>query len=258
MQRFFHPFRLLESLTYVPRIDIIEKMKDLFKSLSKFEIFLWAFSVIVLIVTFIVSPNKDYINLSASLIGVTSLIFIAKGKYFGQILMIAFALLYSVISLLFKYYGELITYAGMSLPMAVVSLIKWIKHKSDSAEEVEVSSTKRSHILILFSLTAAVTVAFYFILGALGNANLIFSTLSVATSFLAAGLTCLRNRFYALAYCANDVVLIVLWSLASYEDLSYLTMVVCFAVFLINDIYGFINWTRMKKRQAKENLSPGE
>lgn len=226
-------------------------MKNLLKSFTKFEICLWSFSTVTLIVTFIISPNKDWVNLVTSLIGVTSLIFIAKGKPFGQMLMIAFAILYSVVSFFFKYYGELITYAGMSLPMAILSLFKWLKHKSKDADEVEVGSSKPIHILILSGLCAAVTTAFYFILRALGNANLIFSTVSVSTSFLAAGLSSLRNRFYALAYCANDIVLIVLWSLASVEDISYLTMVVCFSVFLINDFYGFINWTRMKKRQEK-------
>ncbi|MDD4415074.1 MAG: nicotinamide mononucleotide transporter, partial [Oscillospiraceae bacterium] len=69
------------------------------------------------------------------------------------------------------------------------------------------------------------------------------------TSFLAVYLTFRRSPHYALAYAANDIVLIVLWVLASMSDITYLSVVICFAMFLVNDIYGFINWSKMHKRQ---------
>ena len=37
------------------------------------------------------------------------------------------------------------------------------------------------------------------------------------------------------------------------EDISYLSVVVCFIAFLANDIYGFISWRKIEKRQA-ENM----
>ncbi len=101
----------------------------------------------------------------------------------------------------------------------------------------------------IFVLSAVVTLVFYFILGALGTANLLPSTLSVTTSFLAVCLTFRRSPYYAAAYAANDVVLVILWVTASLSDASYVSVAVCFAVFLANDIYGFISWSRMKKRQ---------
>ena len=100
-------------------------------------------------------------------------------------------------------------------------------------------------------LAVIVTGAFYFILRALGNANLLFSTISVTTSFLASWLTMMRSPLYALGYAANDVVLIVLWVLAAMEDASYLPMVVCFVMFFLNDSYGCVNWRRMERRQME-------
>ena len=99
-------------------------------------------------------------------------------------------------------------------------------------------------------LTAVVTAVFYFILEAFGTANLVPSTISVTTSFLAVFLTFRRSPYYALAYAANDIVLIVLWVLASMEDIHYVSVMVCFVVFFVNDMYGFVNWRRMAKRQA--------
>ena len=80
---------------------------------------------------------------------------------------------------------------------------------------------------------------------------MIFSTVSIATSFLASGLTFLRNPYYALAYAGNDVVLIILWILASIAEPENAPMIICFIIFFINDFYGFINWERMRKRQSK-------
>ena len=98
-------------------------------------------------------------------------------------------------------------------------------------------------------LTAGVTFGFYFILDHYGTANMLPSTLSVTTSFIAVYLTFRRSPYFALAYAANDVVLIILWTLAAVEDVSYLSVIICFVMFLVNDLYGFVSWKRMEKRQ---------
>ena len=146
----------------------------------------------------------------------------------------------------------MITYLLMTSPIAIMSVISWIRHPYKDTSEVTVSRLSRKTVLALFALAALVTVLFYFILKALGNANLLVSTISVTTSFLASALTLLRSPYYALAYAANDVVLIVLWIMASVSDISYLPMIACFLMFFANDVYGFVNWRRMQKRQESE------
>ena len=101
----------------------------------------------------------------------------------------------------------------------------------------------------MIALTLVVTVIFYFVLRYFNTANLLPSTISVTTSYLAVYLTFRRSPYFALAYAMNDVVLIVLWILASITDISYLSVVICFVVFFVNDMYGFISWKRMEKRQ---------
>ena len=98
-------------------------------------------------------------------------------------------------------------------------------------------------------LAVFVTIIFYFILDYFNTANMFFSTLSVSTSFIAAYLTFRRSPYFALAYAANDVVLIILWTMASFIKTSYISVVICFVVFLINDLYGFVSWLKMEKRQ---------
>ncbi len=225
-------------------------MRKLINYFTKFELLLWVTSVLLITVSFLVFDRTNYLTLCASLIGVTSLIFCAKGNPVGQILMIIFSLLYGVISYGFSYYGEMITYLGMTMPMAVFSLISWLKNPyKGKKSEVEISKLKKSDKIIISFLTVVVTVLFYFILSHFNTANIIPSTISVTTSFAAAGLTFRRSPYFALIYALNDVVLIVLWVLASMSDVRYISVVVCFVAFLLNDIYCFVNWQRMKKRQ---------
>lgn len=229
--------------------EVIMKIKNPFSHLTKFELGLWLVSLAVVAASFIFSPATDYLTLAASLIGVTALILIAKGLVFGQVLCVIFAAMYGIVSFRAQYYGEMITYIGMSAPAAVAAIVAWLKNPYGENDEVKVNRPSRRSIISAFAATVAVTVAFYFILGALGTANLWFSTLSVATSFIASALMFLRSPYYAVAYAANDVVLIVLWILASFSNISDLPMIFCFVMFLLNDLYGFISWRRMERRQ---------
>lgn len=201
---------------------------------------------------FFLLDKENFLTLTASLIGVTSLILNAKGNPAGQLLMVIFSVLYGIISFRSSYYGEMITYLGMTAPMAVFSLISWIKNPyNGNKAEVKVNRLKKKEICFMMVLTVIVTVVFYYILAAFHTVNLMLGTISVTTSFLAVYLTFRRSAVFALAYAANDLVLIVLWVLAALSNTSNLSVVICFIMFLLNDIYGFINWSNMQKRQER-------
>lgn len=230
----------------------LEELMKLFKAfseLSRGELLLWIGSLAAVTAAFLFSGGGDILTLIASLLGATALIFVSKGMVLGQVLTVVFAVFYGIISFYFRYYGEMITYLGMTAPIAVMSVVSWLKHPYKKTAVVEVNRVSRKQIGLMLVFAVIVTVAFYFILKVMGNANLIFSTISVTTSFIASYLTFLRSEFYGLGYAANDIVLIILWIMATVEDISYLPMVVCFVVFFVNDIYGFINWKRLKKSQ---------
>lgn len=227
----------------------MSKFKNYF---SKTDITLWLSSIFLIIVSFCIFDKESYMTLCASLIGVTSLIFSAKGNPFGQLLMIIFSLLYGIISYTFAYYGEMITYLGMTMPMAIFALISWLKNPYNGKKsEVKVDSLSANESIFMWIITVVVTILFYFILEYFNTSNIVPSTISVTTSFVAVYLTFKRSPYFALAYAANDIVLIILWILASLSDVCYISVVVCFVAFLFNDIYGFISWQKMKLRQSK-------
>lgn len=227
----------------------MHKIKNCF---SKSDIALWLTSVVLIFTSFCLFDKENYLTLCASLIGVTSLIFSAKGNPFGQLLMVVFSLLYGIISYTFSYYGEMITYLGMTMPMAIFALISWLRNPfNNNKAEVKVNSITTKETIFMYLATILITIIFYFVLKYFNTANIVPSTLSVTTSFLAVYLTFRRSPYFAIAYAANDIILIILWCYASLYDIRYISVVICFATFLMNDIYGYINWEKMRIRQNK-------
>ncbi len=212
---------------------------------------LWLGSMVLILGAYLLFQGESRLTLIASLVGATSLIFNAKGNPFGQLLMVIFSILYGIISYGFAYYGEMITYIGMTGPMALFALIAWLRHPfQGNRAEVEVNRLSPRELGFMAALSAVVTLIFYYILAACHTANILLSTLSVTTSFIAVYLTFRRSPLYAIGYAANDVILIALWVLASLENRSYSSVVVCFVAFLFNDLYGFISWQKMYRRQS--------
>ena len=227
-------------------------LKNPLTQLSKKDFIVWGISLLVVGASILLSPDVSLTTLLASLIGVTALIFLAKGDVWGQFLSMVFATLYAITSLSFRYYGEAITYMFMTFPSALACAISWLRHPyKGNANQVAISRLTLLQKMILPPLAILVTVAFYFILGALNTPNLIFSILSILTSFIASYLTFFRSPYYAVAYSFNDVVLIILWTLASIEKPSYIPMILCFVMFLVNDIYGFVSWKIREKSQSE-------
>lgn len=225
-------------------------MKKILKYFSIFEWCLWLGSIVTVVVFFIVLQNKEWLYLVTTILGATSLIFLAKGNLVGLILTSIFSVFYTIVAITFKYYSEVITYAFMTLPITIISIIQWFKNPyKGNKSEVEIVELKKETYINIIVVAVCITIIFYFVLSWLNTPNLIFSTISIFTSFIAAYLSLKRSRFYAIAYAANDIVLIVLWALATVEDLSYLAVVICFVSFFANDVYAFINWTKLYKKQ---------
>ena len=228
-------------------------MKNPFKSLNKFDICLWVVAFTAILLTFFLTSSRDYMTLASSITGITMLMFIVKGNVVGQFLTVAFSVCYGIVSYFTGYYGEMITYLGMSTPAAIYAIVTWLRHPYKDSASISVAKLNAKKLIIVGVISAVVTVAFFFILRALNTTNLIISTVSVALSMTAACFTILRSPFYGLAYACNDIVRIVLWSLGAATDITRLPIVMCFSLFFIYDTYGFINWMRMRKKQNADS-----
>ena len=225
-------------------------MKNPFAVLKKKDIILLLAELTLIVMLNCVFGQTEAVRLAATVSGVTALIFMASGSVWGQILTVVFSILYGIISFECRYYGEMITYVFMSLPIAAFSAVVWFRHPHEKGVDVvSVHRLKPFEKVIVAAGAAASTVIFYFVLKYFDTPNLGWSTVSVLTSFAAASLCLFRSPFYALAYAVNDIVLIVLWSLMSTADEGYIPVIACFILFLINDMYAFVRWKRRECEQ---------
>ena len=130
---------------------------------TKAEIAHWLSSVAMIFASFFLFGGDSLLSLVASLIGVSSLLLIAKGNPIGQLLSIIFSVFYGIISYSFAYYGEMLTYLCMTAPMALLALITWLKHPFEgNKSEVEIAKLTKKDLPPMLLLTAAVTEIFYF------------------------------------------------------------------------------------------------
>ena len=136
------------------------RLRNPFKSLTKFEWALWIFSLAAVIASFFSVKNTDYATLATSLAGVSALIFSAKGDVFGLMLMLCFSGVYAFVSFSFGYYGEMIIYLCMQIPVCTASLISWLKNPSKKGGEVKVGKLTPEYVAVLCVCAAAVTTAF--------------------------------------------------------------------------------------------------
>jgi len=223
-----------------------------FKGFSRKDWLVLSVSLTVVIGCSLATPAVTWSTAIGVTVGAFALVLMARGDVWGQVLTAVFSVLYGITSWQFRYYGEVITYVGMTLPMALMAVVSWLRHPyRGNQAEVEIHrltvGQKRNMVIESLIITAVLGAVLWW----LDTPNLFFSTLSVTTSFLAAYLTYYRSTWYALAFAANDIILVILWVLASVKDVSFTPMIGCFLVFLLNDLYAFVHWRHREKRQKE-------
>lgn len=223
-------------------------MTFLFENFNKKELTAWVLSLTLIMLSQLLLGNTEWAFMLVSMVGISALIYTAKGHVMGPLIMILFSITYSLISLSFDYYGEAITYGGMTLPMSILALIAWVKHPSSEKNQVKTAVLTKREWLICGLYAILVTGALGIVLYLFDTPNLVLSTISVTTSFVAVYLTYKRSQYYAVAYALNDLILIGLWVYASTTHEAYMPLVVCFSLFLIYDIYGYIAWNKRSNK----------
>ena len=231
-------------------------MDNPFKTFTKKEWVMWITSLLLVTFSNLLSAEFSAVTLCAALIGVTAVLLGAKGSVWGQVLIAIFAILYAIISYSFRYWSEVITYMGMAFPLAVWAIYTWATHPSQDGDgTVEVNRLKPRDIGFLGITGAIVTYVFYRIMIYFETPHILFSTVSILTSYLAAATSVYRSSFYGFWYAANDLVLVILWVLASIVNPIYIPMIINFCVFFVNDFYGFISWKKREGLQKKHRMS---
>ena len=224
-------------------------MKNILKNWTKLENSLLFGSIIIVSLIGIIYKS-DLLTMSCSIVGIITALLLAKGKNLGQFFGVLITLLYSVVSFKNKFYGEVIIYIFLMLPMYIVGIISWIKHQNKATNSVEINKITNREWIIIFIVTVIIFIAVYFLLKIFNTSEILVSTFSVIASLFAVYLQIRRSRFSFYFYVINDLILIILWGIPVVKG-NFLLLPMLFnpIINLINDSYGIINWRNLEKIQ---------
>jgi len=225
-------------------------MKNFMKDWTLLEKCLLFGSVVLVSVVGILF-RSDLLTTICSIVGITTALLLAKGKNLGQIFGLLIVALYSIVSFKNGFYGEVIIYLCIMLPMYIIGIISWIKHQNKDTNTVEVNKIKIKEWIIVFIVSVIAFVGIYYLLKLFNTKELFISSLSVIDSLFAIYLGVRRSKYSFYFYVVNDLILIILWGLPVIGgSLILLPMVFNPTINLINDIYGIYNWKKLEKIQG--------
>ena len=205
--------------------------------------------IVIVTICFIFTTPKNWFSFIASVLGVVSVMLTSKGVFFAPVLGLVYNVIYIIISINQAYYGEAIIYGFIMTPIEILTIINWIRNKTQD-NTVSINKINIKEYIYLFFATIIITIGFYFILYALNTAELIVSTISLVTSVVATYLLLRRSSYYAIGFMLNDIILIILWAIATVvSGITLLPIVISFGVFLVNDLYGFVRWKTQERKQ---------
>lgn len=222
---------------------------NILKDWSKFEKTL-LFGNIIVVSTIGIIFKADLLTTACSIIGINTALLLAKGKNLGQLMGILITLLYSILSFKNKYYGEVLIYVFLMLPMFVVGTFSWIKHQNKKTNSVEINNIKAKEWIIVSIIFIGVFIGIYYVLKAFNTNELIVSTASVLASLFAVYLQVRRSKYSFSFYIVNDIILFILWGTPVFKGNYTLIPMLLNPVFnFINDLYGFYYWRKTEKIQ---------
>ena len=203
------------------------------------------FTVINIIVFFY---SKDSVlGLIAALTGMLSVILVAKGKISNYYFGIVNVVLYGFISYQSKYYGEAMLNLGYFLPMQLIGLVMWSKNQVNVDEKNEVKTERmKAKEIIFWSTVSIVGILIYgMILKKIGNALPYADAFTNVLSIIAMILMLKRYIEQWAVWILIDIVSIYMWFFIK----SNYNITIMWIAYLINAIYGLVNWMILYKKE---------
>ncbi len=200
---------------------------------------------LILIFTTGIIFKSDLLTISASFCGFLCALTQAKGKIISQFIGLIEVFLYSMVSYRSHYYGEVITYMVILLPLYIAGIYSWMTHQDKESKKVIKNEISKKESIILFITNIFLFIMIYQLLKYFHTSQLIISTLSLIVSLTATYLIVRRSKYGFLFYIINDIILIILWGIPVIKgELILIPLIIDVILLFINDTYGWKKWNK--------------
>lgn len=222
-------------------------MNKILKDWNRFEKTLLFVSIILITISGIIN-NSEILTIITSFLMVLCALTQAKGKVISQFIGVIAIILYSIIAFQNQYYGEVIIYILVLLPMYLVGIYSWITNKNEDTNTVNQNDLSKKEWIILSVIDILLFGILYYVLRYFNTSQLVVSTLSMLASLMANYLIVRRNKYSFLFYIINDLILVILWGIPVLKgDFALIPILIDPVLLLINDSYGWKNWNKNEK-----------
>ena len=190
--------------------------------------------------------HANLLSIFCSMLCVVTVLFLAKGNNLGNVLGILGSVLYIIVSYNNKYYGEILIYVFLMIPMYAIGVYTWLNHKNKDTNSVEINMISKKEWTLAFLAFVVAFVGIYSLLKIFATSTLYLSTISVLLNLFAVYLQVRRSRFCFCFYLVNDVVLFFLWIIPVINgNYTSIPMILNPIINFISDCYGFYNWRKI-------------
>lgn len=227
----------------------------IWKNWTRFEIG-WLFSFTLVNVYLFFAWSDSLVGLISSISGMLCVVLVAKGKIANYYFGIVQTLTYAYIAYGYGLYGEVMLNALFYFPIQFIGIYLWKKNKTDQGvkgEDVKVKSLTITGWLYTVLSILILTIAYGFFLKYLGGK---FVWNDAATNVLSITAQILMLKRFAeqwLLWISVNVLSISLWlSALISQGGNDFSMLVMWSAFLVNSIYGYVNWRKLFQKQNHE------
>lgn len=220
------------------------------KEWSLFEIsWLLIFTIINIYLFF--AFDDTLIGLAASLTGMLCVVLVAKGKisnyFFGAIN----TALYAYLSYKQQLFGEVMLNGLFYFPIQFIGFYLWSKKKTktNGVTTIEVKRLTKNGWLITISIAVAAIASYALFLKYLGGKQVWLDSSTNVLSIIAQILMLKRFAEQWVIWIVINMLSITMWSIAFMTSGESITILVMWSAYLVNSIYGYINWSKLAEQQ---------
>lgn len=187
------------------------------------------------------NAKAPVIGMISGVSGIICNVFISKGKISNYFFGLIFAYSYFYLALANNFLGEMNTTLYVYIPAQFIGYFLWTQNmQNDNGAEAVIAKALdlKGWIALITSLLLG-TLSFVQLLNHFGGSSTGLDGLTTIIVVAAQALMVLRYREQWLLWIALNIISIALWA----DSPAVYTM---YAAFLLNSIYGYYNWTKLK------------
>ena len=225
------------------------------KYFTFFDWFLILGVTILSIITSAFADKFDWLGLVLNVTGIINLVLCAKGNLINYFFGMVYNALYVYVAYKTQLYADSAIYLCYYLPMQFVGWFNWKKNQNSDASAVKVRhlTLKQGAILLAIAAVLVPLLAKLLSIPAIADAQPWTDSATTVASIIAMYMMvkAIAEQWYI--WLILDLLQVIKWTIATVQGQEHAAMMlIMFAFFLANAVYGLIEWNRLAKTAETE------